>query len=213
MSEYPGRYVVLEGIDGSGKSTQIELAKNYAEENELDVLFVREPGQTVLGTHLRALLLENKSVELSPEVESLMFTTDRLHTWKQETTPALQRGATVISDRSYRSTEIFQAAAGGVSSEKIRELTSLFLPERYINPDKLALLSISRFTWKNRLEKRFGVEAADKIESRDPAYSERVFSGYKQLEQNPHVTIIDAEPGPNEIFKQLKPVLFGDSAP
>lgn len=210
MSELRGRYTRIEGIDGSGKSTQINLAKQFSKENELDVFFTREPGGSPLAEKLRNMLLFSKEYDLDPPTEYGLLTTARLDTWSNVVSPKLEAGISVISDRGVESSFAYQPAGGGISKEVIWGVAELLLPPRYMQPDGLAILSLTKKVWRERLEKRFTEEEADKIESRGSAYFDRVFDAYKELEKRPGVTVIDANEGtPEELFEYVKPVLFG----
>lgn len=206
-----GRYVRIEGSDGTGKSTQIELAKHYSQQHGLDAVFVREPGATAFGNELRSLLLTNTKHHLSPEVELALFTADRLHTCNEIILPALTQGKTVISDRGVESTVCYQSAGGGIDTQKIMDVSRLLLPEWYMQPDELAILAISRSLRRQRLADRAGIAALDKIESRDDSYSDRVHAAYETLFELPHATVIDASANPETVFETLKPLLFGES--
>lgn len=211
MSEFPGRYVRIEGPDGAGKTTQLNLARQYSEEHGIDTMFVREPGGTELGVEIRHMLLTNTAHTLSSTTEALLFTADRNHLVETVILPGLERGQLIIGDRGVESTQIYQVA-GGMSKELIRGMSSLVLPDWYLRPDALALLSISRATREKRMYDRYKTETADKIEARDRDFFDQVFNGYKDLEQEDYVTIINAERHPKEVFEDLKPILFGQFA-
>lgn len=212
MSEQLGRYVRLEACDGAGKTTQIELAKQYSQENDIDAVFVREPGGTELGILIRELLLQKSSLTLSPETETALFTADRRHLYDEVILPALNAGRLVISDRGIESTLCYQSAGGGIDKKTIMDVSSLLLPKRYMRPDRLALLSVTKEVRQKRLIARFGLETADKIESRDEGYHSRVYDEYKSLESLDYATVVDGNREPEEVFADLKPILFGEYA-
>jgi dTMP kinase len=210
MSELLGRYSRIEGIDGSGKSTQINLAKKFSEANNLDAFFIREPGASPLGEELRRIILSSNEHQLDAPTEYALFTAGRLDTYSSIIMPKLKEGLSVISDRGVESSFAYQSAGGGISKEAIWGVAELLLPPRYMRPDGLAILSLTKKVWRERLEKRFAEEEADKIEARSGAYFDRVFDAYKELEKRPEVTVIDANEGtPEELFEYVKPVLFG----
>jgi dTMP kinase len=204
-----GRYGRLEGTDGSGKTTQMKLAEQYNEEKGIGAVFVREPGGTKFGAHIRALLLTDASMNLGPEVEFALFTADRRQLWDETILPALKEDRLVIGDRGVESTICYQSAGGGVSKDTILNVSNRLLDPRYMRPDTLAVLSISEEVRRRRLRARFTEEAADKIESRDDSYTHRVYKAYQALQELDYATIIDANRDPEDIFEDLKPVLFG----
>lgn len=209
MIERPGWYARIEGIDGTGKSTQLQLAKQYSEEKGIDTVFIREPGGTEFGNRLRAILLTDTTVHLSAQAETALFTADRRHLCDQVIFPALNKDQVVISDRGVESGVCYQSAGGGISREAYMAVSNALLPERYMRPDALALLSLSEEVRRKRLNARFADTAADKIESRNEGYTRRVYEAYKSLEELDYSTVIDAEPDPEQVFETLKPVLFG----
>ena len=213
MSErQSGHYARLEGLDGVGKSKQMMLAQQYSDEHNLHALFIREPGGTSLGVDIRHLLLTNKEHDLSPVVEFLLFTADRVHLQNTVILPALEQGRPVISDRGVESTIAYQPAGGGISKEMIMNVSSQLLVPRYMKPDGLAILSLNEVVRQKRLKDRFVATAADKIELRDDGYTKRVYDAYKELENLEHAQVVDADRTPEEIFEDLKPILFGKFA-
>lgn len=216
MSEFItdlGWYGRIEAPEGAGKTTQVNLMKAFALEHDIDAVFVHEPGGTELGKILREILLQNENFTLTPEAELAIFTADRIYLWENVILPALKANQLVISDRGPESGVGYQAGGGKMKAETIWEVTRLLLPERYVTPDALAILSISRETQRQRLNKRHLELGRDKIESRGEEYFDRVHAAYKKMQLLGHATTIDAEPSPEEIFENVKPVLFGPFLP
>lgn len=208
MTEQLGRYARLEGADGVGKTTQMQLAREYSERKGIHTVFVHEPGGTELGIMLRELILINTDVHLSPEVEFAMFTADRLHLMNTVILPALEEDSVVIGDRGIESSIAYQSAGSGVSKETILDVSSRLLHPRYMRPDALAILSLSHEARNRRLEKRFAHQGIDKIEARKGGYFERVHDEYKELEKLEYAQVVDADRDPEDVFKDLKPILF-----
>jgi dTMP kinase len=209
MNTELGRYVRIEGCDGAGKSTQIELAKQYNEEKGIGAVFVREPGGSEFGARIRALLLTDHSVKLGPEVEFALFTADRRHLWDETILPALNDNRPVISDRGVESTMCYQSAGGGIDKQTIMDVSTQLLPTRYMQPDALAVIAVSKEIRRQRLQARFTQIAADKIELRDEDYANRVYEAYQSLQDLDYATVIDGDKDPEEVFEHLKPVIFG----
>jgi len=209
MSEQRGRYVRVEGCDGAGKTTQIRHLQEYSEEKGIDAVFLREPGATHFGGIIRSIILTDHTVHLSPMTELLLFTSDRNHTCEEIIMPALGKDQLVVSDRGLESTVNYQSAGGGLSKETIMSISREVLPARYIYPDTLALLSITKETRRKRLGRRFTQVEADKIESRDDGYADRVYDGYQALGELDYTTVIDGNVDEDQVFEQLKPVVFG----
>lgn len=209
MPEQLGRYVRIEGCDGAGKSTQIELLQQYSEEKGIDAVFLREPGGTKFGNKVRSLILDKQDADLSAMTEFLLFTVDRNHTSDEVIMPALEKDKLVIGDRGIESTLCYQSAAGGLSKEIIMDISRKVLPPRYIQPDALAIISVSKEIRRQRLEKRFAHTAADRMESKDDEYADRVYEAYESLKELDYATTINGDLDPDQVFEQLKPVVFG----
>lgn len=205
----PGWFGVIDGLDGSGKTTQINMAKEYAERENLDVLFTREPGGTPLGEELRNIMLHNRDYTLSPEVEHGLLLTGRLDAINNLLRPKLKLGGIAIADRGPISTDAYQGGGGGMSRTLIRKMHELAFPGWYLRPNGSALLSVSKETSRQRLMARSVFSGLDKIEEKDLAFFDRMYDVYKEYESSPHVTVIDGEQSPDEVFKQVRPVLFG----
>ena len=207
-----GRYARIEGCDGAGKPTQLRLASEFNEKKGIGAIFVREPGGTKFGTHLRSILLEESWVNFQPEAEVALFTADRRHLWDETIAPALEEDRLVISDRGVESTICYQSAGGNIEESVIRSVSELLLHPRYMKPDALAVLSLSEEVRRQRLATRFTFAEADKIESRDNDYTHRVYQAYQKLQTLDYVTTIDGGRDPEDVFEDLKPVLFGKYA-
>ena len=108
-----GRFITFEGIDGSGKSTQARRLAAHLQARGLDVVLTREPGGSPGAEEIRRLLVEGNPDRWSPETEILLFTAARRDHLEKTILPALERGATVISDRFADSTRVYQGAARG----------------------------------------------------------------------------------------------------
>lgn len=179
-----GRYIVWEGSDGAGKSTQMKLALAESARRGIETLAVREPGYTQLGQELRGILLTPRSEEeeFDAETEALIYLADRSHLYRRIVAPALERGIDVHSDRNWWSSIAYQAAAGGVDVEKLIATTKLMMPERYIEPDIGLVLQLTTEERKRRKLAeaiRSGI-GLDRIEQRHDDYFERVDQGYER---------------------------------
>lgn len=172
------RYVVLEGPDGCGKSTQAERLAGWMRERGEDVLHLREPGSTTLGEGLRRVLLDPASGELLPLSEALLFTAARAELVRTVIAPALQRGTLVVAERCYLSTWVYQGlalGAGGVPLPLLRDLTARAHGETW--PDRIIVLDLPLDTG----DRRTAGQDKDRIEGRSRSYHEAVRAGYRQL--------------------------------
>ncbi|MGH7217974.1 MAG: dTMP kinase [Candidatus Microsaccharimonas sp.] len=204
-----GRYVRIEGPDGAGKSTQIELAKAYAEQNNIKFLHVREPGGSELGNELRDIILHKKQYDLSPSTEYALFTADRSHLAETVILPALNEGYVVVGDRGIESSYAYQAAAGGLDRKAIFTTGELLLPEWYMQPDALAILSLSKEERQRRMDAKKISLGLDKIESRQADFFNKVHDGYIELKDLPYAVVVDAELSEEALFDTVRPIIFG----
>src|SRR5262245_1028799 len=109
----PGKLITFEGIDGCGKSTQMRLLEQYLLEQGAPVLSTREPGGTELGKKIRSALLDGGPGSVEPLAELLLYAADRAHHVRRIIMPALAEGKTVLSDRFYDATTVYQGYARG----------------------------------------------------------------------------------------------------
>jgi len=166
-----GRFIVIDGIDGCGKSTQAErLARALGERSERAVVHLREPGGTVLGERLRDLLL-TRDLALSARVETLLFAAARAQMLEEKVEPALAAGRHVVCERFHPSTFAYQAVAGGLPEREVLELL-----ERWAGapkPDLVILLSLPPEIAATRRG-----AAQDRIEDKGLEFQRRVADGY-----------------------------------
>ena len=151
-----GIFIAFEGGEGSGKSTQSKLLKEWLEEEGEEVLLSREPGGTELGKDLRRILLDHSTGEISPRAEALLYAADRAHHVFSKIRPALDRGEVVITDRYFDSSIAYQGAGRilvpGEVARISRWATESLFPTLTILIDQPAEIGLSRLKSKDRLE-------------------------------------------------------------
>lgn len=138
-----GKFITLEGIDGAGKSTQLEFVVAWLQEKGVSVVVTREPGGTLLGEQLRSILLDNSTV-MHPETEALLMFASRREHLDKVIAPALEQGKYVVSDRFTDASFAYQGGGRGVNWEKIGILESWVQGD--LQPD-LTLFSIFLLLW------------------------------------------------------------------
>jgi dTMP kinase len=189
--------IVLEGIDGCGKSTQVErLAERLAAAGH-PPLRLREPGGTKLGEQVRALLLD-KATEACPTAELFGYLTARAQLCHAVIRPALARGEVVLLDRFWYSTMAYQAYGLGLDPQLVRSAIALALDG--VRADVAAWLSVAPV---EALRRRAAARGEDRIEARGLIYQERVHAGYAALAAAGELTVIDAARSPDAIFTDL----------
>ncbi|HEV8480236.1 MAG TPA: dTMP kinase [Candidatus Eisenbacteria bacterium] len=177
-----GLFVTFEGIEGTGKSTQVALAAERLRARGLEVAVTREPGGTPLGESLRALLLARRERGSDPLVETLLMVADRAEHVRQVIRPALAAGRVVLCDRHADASLAYQGGGSGVERAQIAALNRLATGA--LAPDLTVLLDLAPAHALERLRAR---AALDRFESEPVAFFERVRNTYLELAK--------AEPG------------------
>ncbi len=162
----PGFFIVFEGGEGSGKSTQTKILKDWFEERGLRVTLTREPGGTELGSKLREILLAKETGEISPRSEALLYASDRAHHVFSVIRPALERNEVVISDRYMDSSVAYQGAGRVLSSEEVARIsrwaTEGLTPHLTVILDQPPSRGLSRIRNTDRLESE-SIEFHDRV--------------------------------------------------
>jgi len=197
----PGTFITFEGIDGSGKSTQLRLLGNFLRANGCDALLTREPGGTTLGLRLRAALLDAME-EVDPLTELLVFAADRAQHVRRLVLPALQDGKLVISDRYADATVAYQGAGRGFSPELISQIVQL--ATEGLKPDLTLLFDLpieesTTRTARRSTGKNSGRVSPDRLDIENVEFHARVRDAYLQiaLAEPERVKLIDTS-GPVE---------------
>lgn len=187
MIEQLGRYIVIEGNDGTGKSTQVELLTNHLRQTGHDATMIEEPGSddpaksTPIADHLRSII-KNGELVRDPEINLALFSAARRELWQRKIAPALGRGATVLSARNYFSTLAYQGKGEGLSEKLILDTTALYTARRYMNPDDMLILSLDDEVERSRrIGNRGALEKPDTFESKDAEFQARVNRAYNAL--------------------------------
>lgn len=178
-----GRFVVLEGGDGSGKSTQCVALVEHLRAQGLEVVATVEPGSTPLGAALRRLLLDGDAV--SPRAEALLMAADRAEHVADVVRPALARGAWVVSDRHVPSSLVYQGVVRELGVDAVAAL-SAFATDGLV-PDLVILLDVDDATAEAR---RSG--ESDRLEREGGEFHARVRAAYRDLAATRGWTVVDA---------------------
>jgi len=168
-------FLTFEGIEGSGKSTQLELWAAYLRALGRSVVVTKEPGGTPLGTHIRGLILDEAMIR-DHRTELLLFFADRLEHIHQVIQPALSRGDVVLCDRYMDSTWAYQVGGRGCSADLLKTLGAhvSLVPDHTFLYDLPVSVGLARATAR---------AALDRIESQSAAFHERVRAAYLDLAQ------------------------------
>ena len=205
-----GKFITLEGLDGCGKSTQLELLARALKERGFDTVATREPGGTPLGERMRAVLLANESKDLTPEAELFLMAADRAQDVAQVIRPALESGRIVISDRYADSTVAFQGYGRGLDLELTNQVNRLATGG--LSPDLTIVFKIEPAEARARLEARYAESSGgsfevgmSRIDDEHAAFHERVSEGYCRIASaDPErVQVVDASGSPEETHQRV----------
>jgi dTMP kinase len=195
-------FVTFEGLDGSGKSTQVELLRAHLEESGREIVATREPGGTRLGEEIRELLLGG--TEISPWAEAALFAAARAELVAEVIRPALERGADVVCDRYLDSSLAYQGIARGLGVDRVLALNTDAI--RGLLPDVTFLLLID----PEEAALRSG-EASDRIEREGGEFLREVDKAYRELGSTfaTRIVTLDGLRSADEIAKEVRDKLPG----
>lgn len=198
-------YIVIEGQDGTGKSTQAELLRQYFEDAGKEVVILEEPDGDLPQAHDLHDMILARGYDLTPLTNVLLFTAARVELWHKIAEPVLRRGGIVISARNYWSTLAYQGYGEGISRSKIIRLTKDIMPERYFHPDYGFILIVPD---KIRLERQAGRgKAVETFEAKPDDFQQKVNAAYPHIAKDFNLTLIDASGTIEEIFDLIKQYL------
>lgn len=196
-----GFFITFEGIEGCGKSTQVELLRAHLEENGYQVEVMREPGGTRISEQIRDILLDSANREMSHAAEVFLYEAARAQLVEERIRPALEAGTIVICDRFYDSTTAYQGAGRGISRAFIEELHRLATDN--LHPDVTFLLDVSVEVGLARAK---GEHAPDRIESEPAEFHNRVREGFLELARHDpeRIKVVQGENSPEDVAEIIR---------
>ena len=196
-----GLFVTFEGIEGSGKSTQIARAAAFLEARGLPVLTTRNPGGTELGRHLRQALLHSKG-HIDAGAELLLMMADRRHHLRTMIEPALAAGTHILCDRYTDASRAYQGAGRGLGETSVDELHDRWCKR---NPDRTYLFDLPVETALARVAGRRGA-SYDRFEEEDENFHRKVRAAYRRRArmEPKRFVVIDATPSADDVFLSLE---------
>jgi len=199
-----GKFITFEGIEGSGKTTQIKLLSDYLKDGGYDVEVTREPGGTRVGEQIRKVLLNPDNVGLCPNTELLLYYAARSQLVDEKIAPAVNSGKIALCDRYYDSSIAYQHYGRGLDWKLLDVLTENFVK---VHPDLTFLLDVPVLIGLERKSKslsEFG--KLDRLESESRKFHERVRQGYINLsfKYAERIKYIDGTLHPVVVFQSIK---------
>ena len=204
-------FITLEGIEGSGKTTQIHRLAEFINHSGMRCVTTRQPGGTVIGEQIRSILLNPENHTLEAMTELLLYLADRAQHINEIIRPALTAGKAVICDRYFDATVVYQGFARGLSVDLLLELHRLLFDN--LKPDITFLLDLSsqqglERAWQQlNSGQRVGHES--RFENEALAFHEKVRTGYLELAQREpqRFRIIDAAQSTDQVFADIRDIM------
>ena len=197
-----GLFITFEGLDGSGKTTQIRLLEDYLKKKGFEVVTTFEPGGTAIGKKIRDILLDKNNLSISGKAETLLFQASRAELVSAVIAPALEQGKIVICDRFFDSTLVYQGIARGLGEKEIMDM-SMWAADGLV-PDITILLSAKVAKVEKRLKE--SSKDKDRIELEEEHFKEKLYKGYLDLagRNKKRFEVINAEGSIKSIFSRVK---------
>jgi dTMP kinase len=191
-------FVTFEGLDGSGKTTQVELLKKHLEREGREVVTTREPGGTEVGEHIRNVVL-HLDHPVVPWAEAALFAAARAQLVAEVIRPALDRGAVVLCDRYVDSSLAYQGIARGLGVDPVLELNLRATGD--LLPDRTFLLLVDPEESRRR-----GGDTRDRIEREDDEFVRKVDAAYRELAElfPSRILAVDGSLDPDELAETIR---------
>lgn len=193
-----GKFITLEGPDGSGKSTMINLIGQYLKEKNIPHILTREPGGTKIGEKIRNIIIDIGNKNMAPETEALLFASARSQHVHEKIIPAMEEGKVVVCDRFLLSSLAYQGVGRNLGIENVKAINDFGL--RGMIPDLILFFHVDPELTLRRKTK----EGGDRLEEEGYLFHKDVYNGYLSLlEVYPdNIVMIDASKPIEEVYIQ-----------
>jgi len=197
LNQMPGKFIVLDGPDGCGKTTQTKLLAEWLKSQNMQAVTFRDPGDTTIGEKIREILLSPEHSIMDTRTELLLYMAARAQLWAEKIAPALQENKCVILDRWLCSTCAYQGYAGGFGMENVIKIATDCLERVW--PDMTIILYVDIQTALQRLNRQL-----DRMEQKGSTYHEKVREGFLQLaKQSEDFRIVDGDDSIENVHKKI----------
>jgi dTMP kinase len=200
-----GFFITFEGIEGSGKTTQIRLLADYLQNKGYEVLVSREPGGTPLGEKIRNLLLDPQYDFMDYRTEILLYAADRAQHVKEKIKPALGKGKIVISDRFADSNLAYQAAGRGLDYEMVYQINDWVIDSTW--PDLTFILDIDIKEGLNRARSQSSEAEGDRLEREADEFHQRVRDAYLKMAEKERFALVNAGESIENVQKNIENII------
>jgi len=200
-SKFAGKFIVLDGPDGCGKSTQTKLLAQWLERQGAATKTFRDPGDTAIGEKIREILLNPEHIKMSTTTEVLLYMAARVQLWQEKIAPVLEQKKCVVLDRWLSSTCAYQGYAGGFGMDKVIKIARNSLERVW--PDLTIILDVDPKVGLSRLNREF-----DRIEQKSDGYHQKVREGFLQLAKGrKDFVVVDGTGGIETVHERIKQVI------
>ncbi len=190
----------FDGIDGTGKSTQMQLFADFLREAGHNVLTCRDPGGTILGERLREILLHKAEIPLSGRAEMLLYMASRAQLVEEVIRPAVEAGRVVVCDRFLLANVVYQGHAGGLDAEDLWQVGAVATAGT--QPDLTFVLDMPVEAALQRMNRQL-----DRMESRGQDFMDRVRQGFlREAAGRPNIVVVDADRGVPTIQAEIRAI-------
>jgi dTMP kinase len=197
-----GKYVVIEGHDGTGKSTQVGLIRQKLLVCGIDSIEFHEPAGTPTADAIRNVI-KNGSLERDAMTNLLLFSAARHEIWEKRALPALKMGKWVVAARNYYSTIAYQGYGEGLDLDLIEMITKHSTDEKYIIPDIAVILDVDEKRRVKRIDERGELENPDTFESKSEIFQFKVRDGYVDLARSRNIPIVSADNAAEDVAEEI----------
>lgn len=200
-----GKFIVFEGTDGCGKSTQLKLTEEFLQSRGIEFVLLREPGGTEIGERVREILLDSRYNNMTSETEALLYAASRAQLVKEKILPNLEAGKLVLADRFVMSSLAYQGVARGLGIQRIMEINRFGIGD--LSPDRIFFLDLSP---EKALARKRAEAVLDRLESETQSFHQRVYDGYMKIIESysENVVVLDVDRSPEEVFSELSKELL-----
>ncbi|UCG57871.1 MAG: dTMP kinase [Phycisphaerales bacterium] len=197
QKRFSGKFIVLDGPDGCGKSTQTELLAEWLRNQGVVSLSFRDPGGTAIGERIRAILLSPENGAMSTQTELLLYMAARSQLWSEKIRPCIEQGRCVVLDRWLSSSCAYQGFAGGFGIDRVVRIADDSLERVW--PDVTIVLDVDLQTGSRRLSREL-----DRMEQKGDGYHERVREGFLQLAKDrDDIVVVDGGSDIETVHKKV----------
>jgi dTMP kinase len=199
--KFSGKFIVLDGPDGCGKSTQCKMLGQWLKEQGIEIESFRDPGTTTIGEKIREILLSPEHCVMDTRTELLLYMAARAQLWAEKIAPALGKNKCVIVDRWLSSTCAYQGHAGNFGMEKIVKIAGKCLERPW--PDLTIILDVDIKTAAERLNRQL-----DRMEAKGDDYHKKVRDGFLELaKKQKNFAVVNAAEDIETVHKSILKII------